>query len=79
MELNKIVRGSKKSENQKNVVNYIKKLYESREKVIELFDDYSRIVPEVKYKKKYGRRSQNINSKINASKITNSTCTSKSR
>ena len=62
MELNKIVRGSKKSENQKNVVNYIKKLYESREKVIELFDDYSRIVPEVKYKTKYGRRSQNINS-----------------
>ena len=62
MALNKIVKGSKKSENQKSVINYIKALYESREKVIKLFDDYSRIVPEVKYKAKCGRRSQNINS-----------------
>ena len=57
MTLNKIVKGSKKSENQKSVINYIKTLYESREKVIKLFDDYSRIVPEVKYKTKCGRRS----------------------
>ena len=32
----------------------IKTLYESREKVIKLFDDYSRVVSEAKYKTKYG-------------------------
>ena len=33
----------------------IKTLYESREKVIKLFDDYSRILSEAKYKTKYGQ------------------------
>ena len=35
------VKGSKKSENQTSTINSIKTLYKSREKVIELFDDYS--------------------------------------
>ena len=33
----------------------IKTLYGSREKVIKLFDDYSRILSEAKYKTKYGQ------------------------
>ena len=37
-----------------HTINNIKTLYESREKVIKLFDDYSRIVSEAKYKTKYG-------------------------
>ena len=36
------------------MINDIKKLYESREKIIRLFDYYSRIVSEVKYKINYG-------------------------
>ena len=34
-------------------MNNVKKLYKSREKVIKLFDDYSRIISEAKYKTKY--------------------------
>ena len=41
MKLIEIVKGSKKSENQTSTTNSIKTLYKSREKVIELFDDYS--------------------------------------
>ena len=52
-EINKIVIGSKKSEDQKNAIKNIKKLYGSREKVIKFFDDYSRIVSKAKYKTKY--------------------------
>ena len=54
MELKEIVKGNKESETQKSAINNIKTLYESREKVIEFFSDYSRIVSEVKYKTKYG-------------------------
>ena len=36
------------------MINDIKKLYESREKIIRLFDYYSRIVSEVKYKTNHG-------------------------
>ena len=53
-EINEIAIGSKKSEDQKRTINSIKTIYESREKVIQLFDDYSRIVSEAKYKTKYG-------------------------
>ena len=33
-------------------MNYIKILYELKEKVIKPFDDYSRVVSEAKYKRK---------------------------
>ena len=49
-----IVKGIKKSEDQKTAIKNIKTLYESQEKVIKLFDDYSRIVSEARYKTKYG-------------------------
>ena len=54
MELNEVVKQSKKSENQKSAINNIKTLYKSRERVIKLFDDYSRIVSEAKYRTKHG-------------------------
>ena len=54
MDLNEILKGSKKSENQKSVIDNIKTLYKSWEKVIELFDDCSRIVSEAKYRRKHG-------------------------
>ena len=63
MELNEIVKRSKKSENQKSVINDIKKLYESRERIIRLFDHYSRILSEVKYKTNYGEGLKILSSK----------------
>ena len=54
LDLNEILKGSKKSEKQKSVIDNIKTLYKSWEKVIELFDDCSRIVSEAKYRRKYG-------------------------
>ena len=42
--------GSKNSKEQKSAIENIKTLYESREEVMELLDDYSRIVSEAKYK-----------------------------
>ena len=50
-EFSKIVNGGKKSENQRSAINNVKTLYESREKPIKLFDDYSSIVSEAKYNK----------------------------
>ena len=47
-------KGGKKSKDQKSAINNIKTLCKSREKVIKLFDDYSRIVSAAKYKTKYG-------------------------
>ena len=44
----------KKSEEQKGAIKNIKILYESREKVIKLFNSYSKIVSEAKYKAIYG-------------------------
>ena len=52
--LNEISRGRHKSKEQKGASKNIKLLYESRETVIKLFNDYSSIVPEVKYKSIYG-------------------------
>ena len=44
LKINEIIKGGeKKSEDQKSAINKIKTLSESREKVIKLFDDYSRI------------------------------------
>ena len=52
--INEIVIGSKKSEDQKSAKNNNETLYDSREIVTELLDNYSRIVPDTKYRTKYG-------------------------
>ena len=52
-EISDILKGKNKTVGQVYAINNIKTLYESREKVIKLFDDYSRIVFEAKYKRKY--------------------------
>ena len=52
MELKEIVKESKKLENQKSAINDVKTLFETREKVIQMFDDYSRILSQAKYKTK---------------------------
>ena len=57
--LNKISKGRFKSEEQKSALANIKLLYESRQAVIKLFNDYSSIASEAK--RKIWRRSQNIN------------------
>ena len=62
-EIKKVVKGSKKSEEQKNIIKNIKRLYESREKVIKLFDDYSRILMILKLKQ------NKINTKQNMEKV----------
>ena len=78
--LNEISRGRFKSEEQKIALENIKLLYKSRKDVPKLFNDYSSIWSEAKYKSIHGEGpAQNINSKINASKIINSSCTSKTR
>ena len=55
MKINEIVIGSIKSENQKSAINNNKTFYKSREKVIEFFDNYSRIKSEAKFKTKDGK------------------------
>ena len=47
-----------KSETQKCVIKNMKTLYESREKVIKLFDDYSTILSEAKSKKDMDKGSE---------------------
>ena len=59
-EISDILNEKNKRVRQVYAINNIKTLYESREKVIKLFDDYSRIIWEAKYKTIW-RRSQNIN------------------
>ena len=54
--LNKISKGRYKSEKQKSALKNIKLLYNSGEVVIKLFDDYSSVISEVKYKTKYGEK-----------------------
>ena len=60
--LNKISRGIHKPKEQKSALENIKLLYESREAVIKLFNDYSSVVSEAKYKSIHVEGSQNINS-----------------
>ena len=48
--LNKISRVRYESDEQKSALENIKLLFQSREAVIKLFNDYSLIVSEVKYK-----------------------------
>ena len=47
-------KGKNKTSGEIHAINNIKTLYKSREEVIKLFDDYSRIISEAKYKTKYG-------------------------
>ena len=54
-ETNETVRGKNKTGGQIHAINNFKILYESRQKVIKLFDNFSRIVSEAKYKTKYGK------------------------
>ena len=53
-EISDILKGKNKIGGQIHAINNIKTLHESREKVIKLFDDYSRIVSKAKYKTEYG-------------------------
>ena len=52
--MNEVAKGVKKSEEQKSGLKNIKTLYESREKVIKFFNDYSRVASEAKFNIKYG-------------------------
>ena len=56
-------------------------LYKARNNVIKFYDDYSLMVSEAKHEvtKGTGLSTENINTETNASKITNSSCASKSR
>ena len=61
--LNRILKGRFKSEEQKRALENIKLLYESRKATIELFNEYSSIASEAKYKTKYGECLKILNPK----------------
>ena len=61
--ISKISRGSFKSEEQKMALKNIELLYESREAVIKLFNDYSSIVSATKHKAKHGKGLKILTSK----------------
>ena len=61
--LNRILKGRFKSEEQKSALENIKLLYESRKATIELFNEYSSIASESKYKIKYGECLKILNPK----------------
>ena len=52
-------------------------LYKARNEAIKFYDDYSSMMSEAKYRATKGTQLK-IHTKTNASKITNSSCTSKS-
>ena len=62
----------KKTTEQKEVINNVEKFDRSREEVINLFRDYMQSKMNVK------EQDLNIKTKTDTSKITNSSCTSKS-
>ena len=51
----------------------IETFYNIPKSIIKLFDDYSTIACKAKYKKKFMKKTQYINAKLNVSKITSST------
>ena len=53
--LDEIPKGTYKSEELKSALKNIKLLYELRGAVVKLFNDYSLIMSEAKYKTKYGK------------------------
>ena len=83
--LNKLnnIKIGKKTTKQKGVINNITRFYLSREEVINFFRDYVEMLSDAHYNAKQtktkGKGLKNINNQANASKITNSLCTSKSR
>ena len=82
--LNKLneVKMGKKTKEKKEVINNLKTFYNSREEIINFFRDYTEMLSEANYNMRQNKtrnRTQNVNTKTNASKITNSSCTSKSR
>ena len=72
-----------KSDKKLYTIKNVKNLYDSRQKIIDLFNSYSKIRSGALYKSKQnkteGKGLKLLTPKQNASKITNSTCTSKSR
>ena len=67
--------GKKKTNKQKEVIDNLNKFYHSREEVINFFRDYIEMLSDAKQNETKGKQI----TKTNASKITNSSCTSKSR
>ena len=55
LNLNEILKGRPESKEQKSALGNIKFLYESREAIIKLFNDYSSIVSETKFKSIHGQ------------------------
>ena len=78
--LNKIkeVKIGRKTFEQEKVINNLEHFYKSRDEVFNFFRDYTKIIFDSKYKAKQDE-TKGTGLKINASKITNSSCTSKSR
>ena len=54
--LNEMTKGNSKnkSKDQLNTIQNIRKIYNAREEVIKLYNDYGKIISESKYKAKYG-------------------------
>ena len=77
LNLNEISKGRFKSDEQRSAFKNIKLLYKSQEAVIKLFNDYSSIASKAKHKSVHRERLKILTP--NASKMTNSTCTSKNR
>ena len=63
----------------KSALYKIETLYQGRHIVVRFWDDYSSMKSEAKHAPFLGKTNLNINSWANASKITNITCTSKSK
>ena len=53
--INEIVKVKNKSEKRKSAIKNIETLYESQEKLLKFFNDYSKIVSQAKYKTKCGQ------------------------
>ena len=66
-----------KSEEQKSVIENVKMFYKGRENVIKFYNGFSLMISMAKYSS-WGK-TQNINTQTNAWKITNISCTCKSR
>ena len=67
--LNKISRGRFKSEEEKCALENIKLLYESQVAVAELFNDYSSIVFEDKYKTIHGKRIPSMSAHVACGRV----------
>ena len=72
----------KKTVEQKETINNLEKFSMSREEVINFFRDYSEMLSDANYDSKQNRTEEKglkiLTPKTNASKFTNSSCTSKS-